>query len=397
MGSDASHTYTALHTSAIIGSPVSFELLISRMDNNTSIWSRFDFVLFGAVGVLIVFGLLMIRSATMGAIDPELISRLPDQILYAAIGTVVMLLLTALDYRLLGGLHMWLYLVMVVLLLLVLVLGVEGEAGAQRWINLGIRIQPSEIGKILIIVTLGVYLARNYQDMDKLSTVFGSMLHLAIPAGLVFIQPNLGTTIVFGVIWATMVWGAGLRLKHIGLFAVSMLVIFPILWTVMEPYQRSRITTFIAPDATDRDTFYNIEQSQISIGSGGVFGKGYASGTQNQLRFLRVRHTDFIFSVIAEEFGLVGGISVMVLLGIVIFRILRGARLAADPLGALICYGIASIIFFQTFVSIGMNLRMLPVTGLVLPFISSGGTSLLSMMAGIGLAQSVIVRRRRIA
>ncbi len=367
------------------------------MDHNTSLWARFDFVLFGAVCVLIVFGLLMIRSATLGAIDTDLISRLPDQILYAAIGLVVMIVLTALDYRLLGGLHLWLYLVMVGLLVLVKVLGVEGEAGAQRWINVGIRIQPSEIGKILIIITLGVYLARRYHEMDKLTTVFGSMVHLAIPAGLVFIQPNLGTTIVFAVIWATMVWGAGLRLKHIGMFALVMLVTLPVLWSVMEPYQRSRITTFISPDTTDRDTFYNIEQSQISVGSGGLFGKGYAAGTQNQYRFLRVRHTDFIFSVIAEEFGLLGGVTVMGLLGLVIFRILRGARLAADPLGALICYGIASIIFFQTFVSIGMNLRMLPVTGLVLPFISSGGTSLLSMMAGIGLAQSVIVRRRRIA
>jgi rod shape determining protein RodA len=292
---------------------------------------------------------------------------------------------------------MWLYLVMVVLLVLVQFLGVEGEAGAQRWINVGIRIQPSEIGKILIIITLGVYLAKHYQAMDKLSTVFGSLLHLAVPAGLVFIQPNLGTTIVFGVIWAVMIWAAGLRLRHIALFVVVIAIGLPVLWTQMADYQRERITSFIAPDETDRDVIYNIEQSQISIGSGGLFGKGYASGTQNTYRFLRVRHTDFIFSVIAEEFGLVGGVAVMLLIGVVIFRILRGARLASDPLGALMCYGIAGIIFFQTFVSIGMNLRMLPVTGLVLPFISSGGTSLLSMMAGVGLAESVIVRRRRIA
>jgi rod shape determining protein RodA len=367
------------------------------MNNTGSIWSRFDYVLFGVMMVLIVFGILMIRSATLGAIDDELISRVPDQILYAFIGLGVMFALTALDYRLLGGLSIWLYLLMIGLLLLVQVLGVQGAAGAQRWINLGIRVQPSEVGKILIIVTLGVYLARHYHEMDRLSTVFGSIIHLAIPAGLVFIQPNLGTTIVFGVIWAVMIWGAGLRLKHIAMFGVIIAIALPILWTVMEPYQRERITTFIAPNETDRDTFYNIEQSQISIGSGGLFGKGYASGTQNTYRFLRVRHTDFIFSVIAEEFGLVGGVTVMVLIGVVIFRILRGARLASDPLGALICYGIAAIIFFQTFVSIGMNLRMLPVTGLVLPFISSGGTSLLSMMAGVGLAESVIVRRRRIA
>ncbi|MEO0561359.1 MAG: FtsW/RodA/SpoVE family cell cycle protein, partial [Chloroflexota bacterium] len=140
-----------------------------------------------------------------------------------------------------------------------------------------------------------------------------------------------------------------------------------------------------------------IRQALISIGNGGVLGRGYANGTQGQLRFLRVRHTDFIFSQIAEEFGFVGSLSVMGLLGVIISRILRGARLAVDPLGSLICYGVAGAIFFQTVVSIGMNLNLLPVTGLTLPLISSGGTALLSTMAAIGLAQSVIVRRRRVA
>jgi rod shape determining protein RodA len=163
----------------------------------------------------------------------------------------------------------------------------------------------------------------------------------------------------------------------------------------MKDYQRERITTFINPEG-DATAFYNINQALTSIGSGGLFGKGYANGTQNTGRFLRVRHTDFIFSVISEEFGFVGGITVMLLIGVVIWRILRGARMATDPLGSLICYGVAAIIFFQTFVSIGMNLRMLPVTGLTLPFISSGGTSLLSILAGIGLAESVIVRSRRV-
>jgi rod shape determining protein RodA len=163
----------------------------------------------------------------------------------------------------------------------------------------------------------------------------------------------------------------------------------------MKDYQKSRITTFINPEG-DKDAFYNILQSRIAVGSGGLVGKGYANGTQSQLRFLRVRHTDFIFSVIAEEFGFVGGVAVMGLIGLVIIRILRGARTASDPLGSMICYGVAAIIFFQTVVSIGMNLSILPVTGLTLPFISSGGTSLLSILAGVGLAESVIIRRRRV-
>lgn len=360
-------------------------------------WARFDYILFSAVMALIVFGILMIRSATLGAVDDQLISRVPDQILYATIGLVVMFGLAAMDYRLLGGMSMWLYILTIILLLLVLVLGVEGEAGAQRWINLGIQIQPSEIGKITIIITLGTYLAKRYQNIGDLRVLGGSLIHFGIPTLLIFIQPNLGTTIVFGVIWLVMVWSAGLKLKHIAIATVIGFVALPLLWTQMAQYQQDRITTFLFPDVQDRDTYYNIEQSRISVGSGGLFGKGYASGTQNTLRFLRVRHTDFIFSVIAEEFGMVGSVTVMGVIGLVIARVLRGARTASDPLGSMICYGIAAIIFFQTFVSIGMNLNLLPVTGLVLPFISSGGTSLLSMMAGIGLAQSVIIRRKRLS
>lgn len=365
------------------------------MNRSGQFWRQFDYILLAATLLLIVFGILMIRSATLGAIDTELISRVPDQIQYAVIGIVVMLGLAALDYRLLGGMHIWLYIIMVVLLILVQFLGVVGDAGSQRWINLGIRVQPSEIGKILIIITLGHFLSQRYEQMGSIKTVIMSFVHMSIPMGLIFIQPNLGTTIVFMVIWLVMIWAAGLRLRHIGIFFLIFLIGAPILWSQMEDYQKSRITTFINPEG-DPDAFYNIQQSRIAVGSGGLVGKGYAAGSQSQLRFLRVRHTDFIFSVIAEEFGFVGGVFVISMIGIVILRILRGAQLASDPLGSLICYGVAAIIFFQTVVSIGMNLNMLPVTGLTLPFISSGGTSLLSMLAGIGLAQSVIVRRRRV-
>lgn len=367
------------------------------MIHTGTFWKQFDFILFAAILLLILFGILMIASTTRGAIDPDLITRVPDQILYAIIGIVMVFILAAVDYRLLGGLHMWLYIVMVALLVLVQFLGVEGDAGSQRWINVGIRIQPSEIGKILIIITLGYHLAQNYHKLASLRGIFMSLVHIAVPTGLVFIQPNLGTTIVFMVIWFTLIWAAGLRLQHIGLFLMIAMIGAPILWTQMEDYQKSRITTFLFPDAEENtDAVYNIRQARIAIGNGGLFGKGYGNGSQTQLRFLRVRHTDFIFSAIAEEFGLAGGLAVLGVLGLVIMRILQGARMAADPLGSMICYGVAAIIFFQTAVSIGMNLNMLPVTGLTLPFISSGGTSLLSMLTGIGLAESVIVRRRRV-
>jgi rod shape determining protein RodA len=366
---------------------------MNRAEN--SIWARYDFVLFGTVIALIVFGIMMISSATQGAIDPELINRVPDQINYAIIGVIVMILLSLFDYRILGGISTWLYGLNIILLMMVFLFGVEGDGGAQRWLNLGIRIQPSEIGKIVLIVTLATFMANRYQQMDKLSTVFKALLYVSIPTALVFIQPNLGMTIIYAVITATILWSAGLRLKHIALFIMAGMIAFPILISQLQGYQLSRITTFLDPES-DPEARYNVDQAIISVGSGGITGKGYTIGSQNKGRFLRVRHTDFIFSVIAHEFGMVGAMGTMALLGLVIARILRGARLASDPLGAMICYGVGAMIFFQSVVSIGMNLRLMPVTGLTLPLISSGGTSLLFTLIGIGLVQSVILRRRRL-
>ena len=371
-----------------------------------SIWRRFDYLLLGTTIFLVIFGVMMIASATNGAIAQELTSRVPNQIQFAVMGFTLMFILTLVDYRMLGAMHGWLYMLMVGLLLMVIFFGTEGDGGARRWINLGILIQPSEIGKILILVTLGHYLSQRYERMDSMWTVLGSLGHMSVPVLLIFLQPDLGTTIVFMVLWAILVWAAGLRIRHIITFVTIIIVTAPLLWSVMQPYQRERITNFLGVGQGDAQTdeeaaaelqgsLYNIRQAEISIGSGGLLGKGYMNGTQSQLRFLRVRHTDFIFSVVAEEFGMVGGVTVMILIGFVIMRILRGARLAADPLGSMICYGVGGMIFFQTVVSIGMNLGLLPVTGLTLPFISSGGTSLLATLAGIGLAQSVIVRRRR--
>ena len=363
--------------------------------NSDGFWRRIDLVLLAATTVLVVFGILMIASATQNAIDDEIIRRVPDQITYAIVGCFGIAVMAAIDYRQLGGISPWLYGTMVILLLLVWRFGVEGAGGAQRWLNIGIRIQPAEIGKILMIITLSQHLATRYLNLGRLSAVLRSLAHVAVPAVLIFAQPDLGTTIVFLFIWAVIIWSAGVRLKHIALFTAVGLLLLPVAYTQLRDYQILRITTFINPES-DPDAQYNIRQARISIGSGGLLGKGYAVGSQNTGRFLRVRHTDFIFSVIAHEFGMLGGMAVLGLFGVVLWRILKGAREASDPLGSMICYGVAAMIFFQTVVSIGMNLALMPVTGLTLPFVSSGGTSLLFTMIGIGLVQSVIARRRRL-
>jgi rod shape determining protein RodA len=358
------------------------------------IWRNFDFVLMGVTLILIIYGVLMIRSATLGAVDTDLQNRVVRQEQYAAIGIAVLLFTAAIDYRLLGSLHRYIYLVLVGILGLVVGLGVVGAAGAQRWLEVGIPVQPSELAKILLIIVMAQHLQHQYRKLDKLRTVLISLAYVGLPAMLIFIQPNLGITLLVMFTWFIMVWAAGLRAKHIALGVTVVVIGLPILWSNMQDYQRGRIYSFFGCDDSQGNC-YNIKQSQISIGSGGLFGQGYANGTQTQLRFLRVRHTDFIFSVIAHELGFVGAVAVLILITIVLWRILRAAALARDPLGALICYGVAANIFFQTTVSIGMNLQLLPVTGLTLPFISSGGSSLLTLLFGLGLVQSVVMRHKQ--
>lgn len=348
----------------------------------------------GLVILLVIFGIMMIRSATMDAIDPDLQNRVPRQITFGVVGLFIIFLMASIDYQLLGSVHTWIYAFQIGLLGLVAGLGVVGAAGAQRWLSVGIPIQPSELSKVLLVITLGQYLSTRHEKIGRIPVLLGSLFYMGLPAGLVFIQPDMSTAIVIMVIWFVMVWGAGLRLGHIAAFLLIMLVFAPVIWGAMEPYQQARIIQFINPTA-DKDAQYNIDQAKIAIGSGGLLGKGYTQGTQSQLRFLRVRHTDFIYSVIAEELGFVGCMTVLLLMGALIFRILRAARLARDALGSLICYGVAGNIFFQTVVSIGMNLGMIPVTGLTLPFISSGISSLLTMMFGIGMVESVVMRHQR--
>jgi rod shape determining protein RodA len=357
------------------------------------LWQNFDFILFGVTVILIIYGVMMIASATRGAIDTDLQSRVPRQIQYAFIGVGVLFATASLDYRLLGALHRYIYLFLVFLLGLVAVLGLVGAAGAQRWLTVGIPVQPSEIAKLLLVIILAQHLHAQYNKMDKLRTVLISLGYIGVPTTLIFLQPSLGITILIMFTWLVMIWAAGLRARHIAFFMVIGLLGLPVLWTNMEKYQQDRIFSFINPGG-DKDAYYNILQAQISIGSGGLTGKGYLSGTQSQLRFLRVRHTDFIFSVIAEELGFIGAALVLALIGVLLWRIMRAAYLAKDPLGSLICYGVAANVFFQSFVSIGMNLSLLPVTGLTLPFVSSGGSSLLTLLFGIGLVESVVMRHK---
>jgi rod shape determining protein RodA len=374
---------------------------------NTS-WRHFDFWLLGAVALLTLFGILMIRSAIAGNIELIEGNTVQKQIIFAVLGFITIALMSAVDYKLLAALSNPLYYGTIATLIFLILVG-EALFGSARWFTLGpISIQPSEIAKIVIILVLADFLTRHQDKIQELKWVVRSFILTLGIAAWILLQPDLSTSIVIFVVWFALLWAAGLQLKYlliaIGTGLLGAVIAIPLMLITYDPnsttglikgYQVQRILNFLFPAADARHgDLYNVQQALLSIGSGGWFGKGYESGTQVQLRFLKVRHSDFIFSALSEEFGFMGAIIIMLLLLFIIFRCLRAAHLASDTYGALIAYGVAVVLAFQGIVNIGMNLQLLPVTGLPLPFVSYGGSSLLSMMLGVGLVESVIMRHK---
>jgi rod shape determining protein RodA len=363
--------------------------------NTRQIWQRFDFVLFAVVLLLCIFGVALISSAIAG--NPTLEEHPQRQATFMIIGLVVLFLVAAFDYHIWTTLSKPFYIFVAALLLIVFIMGGE-RFGAARWLETGlVTIQPAELAKIAIILALASYFSVNIEKINNWVTIIRSLI---ITGGIVIwilLQPNLSTSIVIFVIWAAMLWISGLETKYI-LIMVGVAVLFLALsfafdFPYLADYQKARITNFLQPDETARHgETYNVEQALISIGAGGWFGNGYGQGSQVQLRFLKIRHNDFIFSVLANEFGFVGTVIVVAALVFVIIRCFKVAQNAPDAYGALIAYGFGVLMGFQTIVNIGVNLRLLPVTGLTLPFISYGGSSLVSMLLGIGLVQNVHMR-----
>lgn len=356
-------------------------------------WRHFDFWLFGAVIFLCVFGVIMIRSAVAGNID--LANAAQRQAMFVAIGIVIVIVISLIDYHYWASFSKGIYIFTVLFLAVILIVG-KASFGAQRWLDVGFAvIQPAEVAKIVMIMVLADFFAKTENQEKNYKWLLRSFLLVVGVVVWILLQPNLSTSIVLLVLWFSMLWISGLPPKYIFVLGLVGIGLFAVAFPFLEEYQQQRILTFLFPDPNARhgDT-YNVEQAKITIGSGGLLGQGYGNGTQVQLRFLKVRHTDFIFSAMAEEFGFIGTVVVVALLVFVILRCLRVARQAADSYGAMISYGFAILIFFQTIVNIGVNLNVIPVTGLTLPFISSGGSSLISLMIGIGFIESVAVHKQ---
>lgn len=328
--------------------------------------------------LLLSLGILVIYSSDSGLAMQQLI--------FALIGLVFYWLLSLLDFEYLGSFNKYLYFGVLVTLLIVFVLGIETR-GSLRWIPLGsFRFQPSELAKpILILVLANFWSARNASWLNVLK----SFLIILPPFFLVFRQPDLGTALTFISIWAVMLIGANLSLVKILVMGVVSILITPFVWFSLKAYQKERVLTFLSPDRDPLGMGYNVIQATIAVGSGQFWGRGLGHGTQSRLRFLPEFRTDFIFASIAEEFGFIGSMLVVILYGILFTRALRIISLGVSRFKSLLIFGVLGMLFFQVVVNIGMNIGVVPVTGITLPLVSYGGSSVVATLISLSFLVSV--------
>ncbi len=355
--------------------------------------THFDWVLLLSIGLVAGIGILNLYSAT-SSWPPAQTPIYMKQIYWLGMGLVIALVVCSFDYRHLEYLGFFFYAINVALLVGVLIFG-KTSMGATRWINLGVfNLQPSEVMKIVIIITLARYFdERGNLRGYTLRNLGGPFLLLGVPAILVMKQPDLGTAMMVLFIGATMSLFAGIRRGTLAALAALAVAAAGGGWFLLKGYQKQRIMTFLNPESDPLGSGYHIIQSKIAVGSGGFLGSGFMQGTQSQLSFLPERHTDFAFSVFAEEWGFAGS---LVLLGLYLFIVIWGiyiARRASDQFGMFLALGVVAMLFWHIVVNLGMVIGLLPVVGVPLPLFSYGGTSMITSMIGTGLLLNVSMRR----
>jgi len=357
-------------------------------------------VLIGCVAAASALGLLMIFSATRGAEQPSDYSFLSRQILFIVLGVAAMVVTALFDYRKLRDYAPFLYGGAMVLLLAVLVVG-SSRRGTQGWFQMGpFQLQPSELAKLALIVAFAYLAAQFRHDVDLRR--FGALLGVClVPMALVMLQPDLGTALVSAAVTVALLVVAGCRSRHLfALGAGGVLAIALVLQSgVLDQYQKDRLTTFISQDdsvevaAQAKEAAYNLNQSKIAIGSGGLWGKGLFQGTQTRLGNVPEQHTDFIFTAVGEELGLMGAASLLGVFSLMVWRIWRTAHLASDEFGSLLCAGVLAMFVFQIFENVGMTMGIMPITGIPLPFMSYGGSATVTSFMAVGLVLNVHMRR----
>jgi rod shape determining protein RodA len=300
------------------------------------------------------------------------------------------------DYRHIARLSTPTYFVMLGLLLLVLLLGTTVR-GTLGWINLGFaKVQPVELAKLTLIIFLASFFAKKRTELGDFSRLFASLVLAGIMVFLVLLQPDLGSALVLIGIWAGMILIAGLRWSQFFLLIGLGLMLVGASWFFLAPYQKDRIMNVFEPKADTRGSGYNVLQAMVSVGSGGLMGTGIGHGSQAQLNFLPEKHTDFIFATLTEELGLVGAVFILLMYGVLLYRIWRIGVGAQDNFGYLACSGVFFFFLIQIVVNVGMNIGLLPVTGIPLPLVSYGGSSLVAMLAAIGLVLNVHLKSQEV-
>jgi rod shape determining protein RodA len=355
-------------------------------------WTReVDWVLLTVTGLIVGYGMVVLLSATHGTLEPGAVLR--ARLVHVAVGLVALLAAAVIDYRRLAGAAGPIYVATLALLVGVLVFG-ETRLGAQRWITLGPLggFQPSEVAKLALVVTLARHLDV-IKALPRMRSLFPYIMHVAVPMLLIIRQPDMGTALVLIAILGAMLYVGGARPADLGGLAAAGAVVAPFFWHVLHDYQRRRLVAFLDPAADPLGAGYALIQAKIAIGSGQLFGKGLFAGTQNVLRFIPEQHTDFIFTVVGEELGLVGTLALLTLFAVWIWRALGIAAGARDRVGALMAAGVAAMMLFHVVVNVGMTVGLMPVTGIPLPLVSYGGSSLLVTLAATGLLVGIRARR----
>lgn len=355
----------------------------------------FDKTILLIIFVICIAGLFTLYSATKVKELSFMESYVFKQISWIALGTILLILIVNISYQRFIDISYILYGLNIILLILVLMLGRE-RLGAQRWFTIGnFTLQPSEFIKINFILTLAHYLGSKKENLGSIKGFVTPIILLAVPFLLVLIQPDLGTALLLLPIFLSMMYVAGGRPKYLVILIVLGLASMPLFWHFLRDYQRQRLSVFLNPNVDPLGAGYTIIQSKIAIGSGGLIGKGWLSGTQNQLNFLPERHTDFIFSVIGEEWGVFGALILVLLFFLIVKRGFDIACLTNDMYGKLTAIGIVVLIALQVTINIAMTIGLMPVVGIPLPLISYGGSSMLTTFIAIGLLLNVGMRRSR--
>lgn len=351
---------------------------------------KLDWILISVTLLIFGVGLLALYSlSSVGGVDYFL-----KQFIFSIVGVIALVFVASLDYRHIAKYSTAFYFLMLLVLIIVLLFGTTVRRTAG-WISFGVfQVQPVEIAKIALIVFLASFISQKKSELGVWTRVIASLVLTTSMIFLVLKQPDLGSSLVLAAIWCGMILASGLRFKHLVVLALLGAMLITSSWFVLAPYQKDRLTNFVHPQSDPQGSGYNVLQAMVAVGSGGVFGKGIGHGSQSQLNFLPEKHTDFIFAVIAEELGLFGAVFVIALYAVLLYRIRRIGDVASDNFGYLVAVGIGVMFFFQIVVNIGMNIGLLPVTGLPAPLLSYGGSSLVSVCLALGLLLSIYRQKR---